>query len=629
MHLSQQNEVLKKENSELQQRQSDRRRRETTGSGGMSTPVDISNTNSSNNGARSVKFSSGGGRGRGTSATAHSPRPNANRASLKSLVARGPFDEDDEEDDEEDDGEISMEGVQVRLRTPGSSVKSSLRTVRDNEDDGEEEEEELSPEERTKREALLKFSRTLELFHNRMHQGFPVFIWEGAELNHKIEVKMVLSSSNRVVSFEDAKSRRKTFLPAAAAAFFGPRLSVAPIRVVDIFETLPGGDTNALADGGEEIDDELESSLMTLVTKSEGSRPRTLLVKLANKEERNNIISGLRMMHSAQTTMLDDLLSVARASAGGSKGANPNLKSSSSRRASSRYPNEDSRVVPGAPGGGSPRQPVAVPGSVSVSGGRKSASGTATINCTELAGETGGDSNSSSYHAIISSISGGSNDDNRNTTRDSSGGVAGADSATTPISNHRRTRKKTMREEALSQSARRRGSRDNGTATTTPGKGALPVGNDAIEAAIAANSSSGGGGGGASAKETQALKVEVARVRSQNLTYINELNERNSEITALKKHEAVLEATLKAKEKMYEQDATVRMQLGRRLEQILLDKEEYKDEIDELKQHILRLEEELVIHQQEQRRGSRANSSSVDGEGSTRESVVTASAQPI
>ena len=99
----------------------------------------------------------------------------------------------------------------------------------------------------------------------------------------------------------------------------------------------------------------------------------------------------------------------------------------------------------------------------------------------------------------------------------------------------------------------------------------------------------------------EALKVEVGRVRSQNLTYINELNERNTEIVALRKRETVLEATLKAKEKMYEQDASVRMQLGRRLEQILLDKEEYKDEIDEYKEHILRLEQELVRYRETER----------------------------
>jgi pyruvate/2-oxoglutarate dehydrogenase complex dihydrolipoamide acyltransferase (E2) component len=84
------------------------------------------------------------------------------------------------------------------------------------------------------------------------------------------------------------------------------------------------------------------------------------------------------------------------------------------------------------------------------------------------------------------------------------------------------------------------------------------------------------------------------RVLSKNLTLTNELNDRDTEIIALKKREAVYEQTLKAKEKMYEQDANVRMQLGRRLEQILLDKEEAKDEIDDLRMHIGKLEGMLL-----------------------------------
>ena len=51
----------------------------------------------------------------------------------------------------------------------------------------------------------------------------------------------------------------------------------------------------------------------------------------------------------------------------------------------------------------------------------------------------------------------------------------------------------------------------------------------------------------------------------------------------LKKREAALEENLKMKEKMYAQDAQVRLQLGKRLEQVLMDKEEIKDELDSLK----------------------------------------------
>jgi hypothetical protein len=67
------------------------------------------------------------------------------------------------------------------------------------------------------------------------------------------------------------------------------------------------------------------------------------------------------------------------------------------------------------------------------------------------------------------------------------------------------------------------------------------------------------------------------------LALTNDLNEREDQIIVLKKREAALEENVKMKEKMYAQDAQVRLQLGKRLEQVLMDKEEIKDELDSLK----------------------------------------------
>ena len=41
-----------------------------------------------------------------------------------------------------------------------------------------------------------------------------------------------------------------------------------------------------------------------------------------------------------------------------------------------------------------------------------------------------------------------------------------------------------------------------------------------------------------------------------------------------------METTLAANEKMHEQDALIRLQLGKRLEQVLMDKEEALEELD-------------------------------------------------
>jgi hypothetical protein len=58
----------------------------------------------------------------------------------------------------------------------------------------------------------------------------------------------------------------------------------------------------------------------------------------------------------------------------------------------------------------------------------------------------------------------------------------------------------------------------------------------------------------------------------------NDLNDRDEQIAALRQRETLLQQTYSQKEKMWEQDALVRMQLGKKLEQVLMDKEELQEE---------------------------------------------------
>ena len=69
----------------------------------------------------------------------------------------------------------------------------------------------------------------------------------------------------------------------------------------------------------------------------------------------------------------------------------------------------------------------------------------------------------------------------------------------------------------------------------------------------------------------------------QMLVLTNDLNEREDQLISMKKREEAYLEQLASKDRMYEQDAMVRMQLGKRLEQVLMDKEEIKDELDDLK----------------------------------------------
>ena len=62
----------------------------------------------------------------------------------------------------------------------------------------------------------------------------------------------------------------------------------------------------------------------------------------------------------------------------------------------------------------------------------------------------------------------------------------------------------------------------------------------------------------------------------------NDLNEKDDMIVKLKRREASLERMVFVNEKVHEQDAIVRLQLGKRLEQVLLDKEEAYEELEQL-----------------------------------------------
>jgi hypothetical protein len=78
-------------------------------------------------------------------------------------------------------------------------------------------------------------------------------------------------------------------------------------------------------------------------------------------------------------------------------------------------------------------------------------------------------------------------------------------------------------------------------------------------------------------------RTNYEKLMVQMLVLTNDLNEREDQIIAMKKREEAFQEQLASKEKMYEQDAKVRMQLGKCLEDVFMDKEEIKDELDNLK----------------------------------------------
>lgn len=84
-------------------------------------------------------------------------------------------------------------------------------------------------------------------------------------------------------------------------------------------------------------------------------------------------------------------------------------------------------------------------------------------------------------------------------------------------------------------------------------------------------------------EDVNELRANYEMLMVQLFILSNDLNEREEEIIKLREREETLLQHMLSKEKMYEQDAIVRMQLGKRLEQVLMDKEEIKDELEQCK----------------------------------------------
>jgi hypothetical protein len=63
----------------------------------------------------------------------------------------------------------------------------------------------------------------------------------------------------------------------------------------------------------------------------------------------------------------------------------------------------------------------------------------------------------------------------------------------------------------------------------------------------------------------------------------NELAARDVQIEDLRKQNLILQQQLEEKDKLYTQDSLVRLQLGKRLEQVLMDKEDALEQIEQLK----------------------------------------------
>ncbi|RYG62437.1 hypothetical protein EON64_17860 [archaeon] len=88
-------------------------------------------------------------------------------------------------------------------------------------------------------------------------------------------------------------------------------------------------------------------------------------------------------------------------------------------------------------------------------------------------------------------------------------------------------------------------------------------------------------------------KEKHDRLKMQLMMMSNEIVEKDQQIQALQRSEKAFELKLQEKEQLYKQDNIVRLQLGKRLEQVLMDKEEALEQLDMLKMQLESLKTNL------------------------------------
>eukprot|EP00597_Dinobryon_sp_UTEXLB2267_P010903 CAMPEP_0170102666 /NCGR_PEP_ID=MMETSP0020_2-20130122/3019_1 /TAXON_ID=98059 /ORGANISM="Dinobryon sp., Strain UTEXLB2267" /LENGTH=966 /DNA_ID=CAMNT_0010326055 /DNA_START=241 /DNA_END=3141 /DNA_ORIENTATION=- len=91
-------------------------------------------------------------------------------------------------------------------------------------------------------------------------------------------------------------------------------------------------------------------------------------------------------------------------------------------------------------------------------------------------------------------------------------------------------------------------------------------------------------------------RANYDRMMGQMIQLSNELNDRDEQIAVLKKKESHYEQTLLDRDNMFKQDAMVRMQLGKRLEQVLMDKEEALEQLEHMKEQVEHIRSTLNIN---------------------------------
>lgn len=321
---------------------------------------------------------------------------------------------------------------------------------------------------------------------HKLKQGFKGSYWEGTT-HSNVEIHLKLDQSNRLITFETNTIRR-------GFSLFQYRIDITPVRLSDITECLPGAEIKTEASE--------QSLLLTVVTKDENQDSRILALKFMSRDQRNNVLTGLRTLiadlhiNTPSARMLKDIEPIASQASNGT-GTGPTNK------------NVNPMLRKGSIGG------MKRPSTAAVGSG---------------AGDLGGTQSTAAKSKEIA----------LNTLR--------------------------AKSEAQSQP-----SASGSDSWTSPNESS-----DELN------------------RQLKAERAAYERMMIQMLVLANDLNDREELIAVLKKKEQTFEQTLLDRDSMFKQDAMVRMQLGKRLEQVLMDKEEALDQLEFMKDQVDALKGNLM-----------------------------------
>jgi hypothetical protein len=325
--------------------------------------------------------------------------------------------------------------------------------------------------------SMQNIEKNLEKWRQELIKGFRAFMWEGQRVV-AAEVTVKLDATGGILQFLPIQQKR-------SFAFFNSKIDIASVKLTEVLECVPGAEINV---------ENTEKNLMLTVIVREIPTARVVVLKLANRDERNVIMSKLRAVAAASAVLFE-------------KGSSETKQTTSLTQVSTSkatFPSSAAAVKEGS-----------VP------------------------------------------------------------------TETNPLFAQRLTRRPSVREVVINRNLQ-------GSATiSAPESSSKEASGNGARSKVTVDNEGSSAFNPLSVKnlltELKEEKEANAKVRLQLVAMNGELIERDEQLALMKKLQTDYESQLREKDNLMKQDTMVRLQLGKRLEQVLMDKEDALEQLEQLK----------------------------------------------